>query len=1051
VANDIVQQAATLLGELGITFPQPPPLFRLAFFHDQDQVLDPLVDDIGDNETENISENRQLKAVYRTPDPANPGTFIPGNYLSWLATCAYDDLKQEKLQDMVGASLPTPHPLLYRMLRSAVLLSVHDVATRLYAKLNVLPLAARREIEIANIDPVRTLTRWELLDAQIGRALPALANTQQSVGDWLLHPPGQNRPDAKAIDELRQALQSLAGLPTARLERIFVEHLDLLTYRLDAWQMGCFARRLETIRVNSGAPPGATPDAMRNKGLYLGAFGWLEDLRPAPPLRKADLTGIPASLHDPQTGGELFEQQDNGGFIHAPSLNQAVAAAVLRSAYLTHFDQAQPEKMAINLSSTRVRTALSFLDGVRGGQELGALLGYQFERGLHDGYNDPLLNQYIPLFRKRYPLIADKITPAAGNAPIETKEARNVLDGYALAETVLLGDNPLPYPYDVQGLPANPNSSQALHIKAEVARLAASLDAIADVLLAEGVYQVTQGNFDRAGSSVKTLTEGGMPPDPEIVKTPRSGAAIQQRVSLHLPAAAPAFWPGSQTQRSLVEPALNRWLGERLPAPDKITFRAGWSGSPPAEQTVASLSLQPIDLVLITGDELSNQETELEKRLAYVIRRAQHDDSLEISFEFMSQSSGQGVYSLFELLPLLRRLRNLVTTARPLSALDYNLPSEVNTNPAANLNPQGYDLTDLNNRVQAAANRFTTALTNLAATVPLDAQQNPVLGSLHAEAVRNNLMVLSGFGLGDIVPQSAFGDTPAARQSLASQALRSLQLGQQKLANATSALSIAGQTSLPAEARVRAYRKAAQEILGSTFNLIPHFKANNPAELQAASAFRDLPAGQGLLRFRDSNPLLLDEWLHGAARVRPALANLEQILILSEIETAPAGALKPLQLPFRSDHYWVAGEYPSGPQVTFSPLGEFLSVIQYLPGGSFTPATVQSGLLVDEWSEVIPTQVETTGIAVHYNQPSSQPPQTVLLAVTPELTGSWNWAKLEGILNDTLDRTKQRAVEPGQLDHTAFGQLLPAVIAAVANRRFATISTDLIHKTSQVQ
>jgi len=106
------------------------------------------------------------------------------------------------------------------------------------------------------------------------------------------------------------------------------------------------------------------------------------------------------------------------------------------------FDPAQPEKMAINLSSARVRTALSFLDGVRGGQELGALLGYQFERGLHDGYNDPLLNQYIPLFRKRYPLIADKITPAAGNAPIETKEARNVLDGYALAETVLLGTTP---------------------------------------------------------------------------------------------------------------------------------------------------------------------------------------------------------------------------------------------------------------------------------------------------------------------------------------------------------------------------------------------------------------------------------------------------------------------------------------------------------------------------------------------------------------------------------------------------------------------------------
>jgi len=66
--------------------------------------------------------------------------------------------------------------------------------------------------------------------------------------------------------------------------------------------------------------------------------------------------------------------------------------------------------------------------------------------------------------------------------------------------------------------------------------------------------------------------------------------------------------------------------------------------------------------------------------------------------------------------------------------------------------------------------------------VPQDAQQNPVLARCMWKRWRNNLMVLSGFGLADSVPQSAFGDTPAARQNLASQALRSLQLGQQKLA-----------------------------------------------------------------------------------------------------------------------------------------------------------------------------------------------------------------------------------------------------------------------------
>jgi hypothetical protein len=59
-----------------------------------------------------------------------------------------------------------------------------------------------------------------------------------------------------------------------------------------------------------------------------------------------------------------------------------------------------------------------------------------------------------------------------------------------------------------------------------------------------------------------------------------------------------------------------------------------------------------------------------------------------------------------------------------------------------------------------------------------------------------------------------------------------------------------------------------------------------------------------------------------------------------------------------------------------------------------------------------------------------------LLAVTPEITGQWTWAKLEGILNDTLERTKQRAVEPDLLGSTAFGHLLPAVLSAVTSRRF---------------
>ena len=86
--------------------------------------------------------------------------------------------------------------------------------------------------------------------------------------------------------------------------------------------------------------------------------------------------------------------------------------------------------MAVNLSSARVR-----------GQELGALLGYQFGRGLRDGHGDRSLNQHIPAFRATYPLLADKITPDQTNSPIETKESRNVLDGCALIEAAPLGSH----------------------------------------------------------------------------------------------------------------------------------------------------------------------------------------------------------------------------------------------------------------------------------------------------------------------------------------------------------------------------------------------------------------------------------------------------------------------------------------------------------------------------------------------------------------------------------------------------------------------------------
>jgi hypothetical protein len=1042
VVDMLNERARVLANEIAIGEAVLPPIYNLSFFDRQDLIADPLVDDIAADETEKLSETKQLRSVYQIPDPITPDARLTTNYIGWLALSGYRSLKAQRFLNAAGESLPMPRPLLYRLLRASLLETLYDAAIRLYMHFHRVPRSIRREVELTNIQTSRTITRWEFMDANVSTVLPFTTQTDQTVGEFLLSEVGLNLADADVLRETLAAIRALINLPTARLERAFVEHLDLCSYRLDAWQMGCFHRRLQQLRYPRQSE-GAF--ARRTQGLYLGAFGWLENLRPNAALTPADFTLVPAALHNPAHDGALFEQTDNAGFIHTPSLNQATAAAVLRSAYLTHFDSAHPEKMAVNLSSERVRTALTFLEGVRNGQSLGTLLGYQFERGLHDRYGDPSLNQYISFFRQAYPLVADKITQDAAGEQIESKEARNVFDGYALMEAAFLREPGLPYPYGVNGLPPmfthNPTlRAHVQAIQAEVARMAETLDGIADLALAEGLYQVVQGNYDRAGAMLSAMTQGNTPPDPEVVRTPRSGTPITQRIALHLqPGSVGSTWgANARSRRADVEPGLNRWLGDMLPRPNRIRFIVRLNGGNPVEQDISLLRMQPIDLIYLIGDDVNGETTELETRIAFENRRRAQNDALDVSNEWMTPPTSAQAVSLFELLPLLRVLRQIVTNSRPLAASDFRLPSETQSDSGA-----GVDFGDLKARVESIVTAFAAAVDALRSITPLSANGQPLVQQVNAERLRTALRELALFGVPDAFPLSAFGNAPEAKQALTQQAVNILAIASRQLTSARGFMA-GDDTTLNPQDRAARYREAAQAIFGQSFNLLPRFTLTNPNDVQAGVAFRDALPDTNLMRHHRDNPLIVDEWLQGVARVQPRVAVLEMTGILSETFGAPPLASKPLQLPFRASDFWIAVEYPE----TFVPEGEFLSILQILPAPTFQANALQTGLLVDEWVEVIPSQSETTGIAFHFNQPNTEPPQTLLLAVTPEITGKWSWDKLVGILNDTLDRAQLRAVEPEHLGDTALGQLLPAILTPVASHRFATISTDLVYQTA---
>jgi hypothetical protein len=135
--------------------------------------------------------------------------------------------------------------------------------------------------------------------------------------------------------------------------------------------------------------------------------------------------------------------------------------------------------------------------------------------------------------------------------------------------------------------------------------------------------------------------------------------------------------------------------------------------------------------------------------------------------------------------------------------------------------------------------------------------------------------------------------------------------------------------------------------------------------------------------------------------------------------------LHPVQLPFRAGEDWLALEFD--PQNTANTLETERLLYTAHYADPFDAAEWQCGLLVDEWTEVVPQKEEVTGLAFHFDRPNAEPPQAWLLATPAMFTGKWEWNDLVASLNQTLDDARARAVEPDKLGQK-FAALLPAAL-----------------------
>ncbi len=913
------------------------------------------------------------------PDPtagAPPADALTARqYIGWLLEASFEQLSDEEgLPEGAGA----PASLLYLLLRHALLLAYATVAYRIQLTAGEATPDERQEPALVDIDSLGTRTPGRHPD----HGLPG-------VGDVPLHAlTAADHPQAALLDEVRASLARLRDTPADTLRRLLIEGLDLFSHRLDAWITSLATSRLGALRET------------RPAGVVLGGFGWVVNLRPAAPVTPVESTpdGEPAPL---------VRATGNAGFVHAPSLNHAATAAVMRSGYLAATGENDSHPFAIDLSSRRARLAEQLLEGVREGQALAALLGYRFERNLHEHG----LDRYIVPFRKIAPFgELNKVAVELEAAEAEVARQRNA-----------------PHP-DLVGARFRASNARTViqRLNNERGRVTNQRNAAQrDVTRIRGQLDNTDKELRRVQNIIHRL-ESSNPPRPGIAVTHRIVVLFGEE----LPTSA---WPrDAQHALAAAEPRLDRWLGHLLGDPGKVRCKASYSDAASdavlavRDMRLAELDLCALDVTYPAGE---GEDSALETLQARLHEHAMHtrpagvpdDAALALDFDRQADWSPDDA-SIVEFVTLASAVARAALDARALASGDL---AHSESTPPTNV-----DLTDLRQRAGAAAAAFADAHTHLRDLTARDDAGDPVA----PDEWRAALMRLSHLGMSEAAPAvfaAAQGDEARAAQVTGVLDLCA--------ARADRLTTIAGgfDRAAASDDEQRQHDLARLgSVFGGKFRALPRFMPVGAADLARIFARSDdLQAG---------DPLASLTWFQRVAHARAGARRLKRAFMLAE---ALGGRslldFKVGQLPSVDDERWVGlppvadRELPAGA----------LSLVAHMPT-TFAPDGALAGLVIDEWTEVVPNAGETTGVAFHFDQPGAEAPQSLLLATPPDDRERWDISLVEDILRDTLELARLRTVDARFLAReTELDQVLPALYFGL-NLAGDTVSTDFTRATS---
>jgi hypothetical protein len=516
-------------------------------------------------------------------------------------------------------------------------------------------------------------------------------------------------------------------------------------------------------------------------------------------------------------------------------------------------------------------------------------------------------------------------------------------------------------------------------------RLGDRVDAVADLVTAEGVHQLVNGNPTRSGAALDIAATGSVPDDLEVITTPTPAVDLTQRLLLLAqPEQPPAWTATSPGLAGVADPDLSAWASTVLPDPAQVrlvaqrTDPATGQPGPPLPLTADLLGLDPLSWLRVAADR-----GELSARIAR-LARSRWSAALGEAAAFGGvlahdpDPRDPTTLALSDLLAAADAARAVLATSRALAPSD--LASPAGAGPVSDDESAGQAL----DQVRAAERHVDDMLADLRAAAAAGATVDTVLDALFAAA---------GVGIAEATPTLDV-ETPSL-QTLQTQAAIAVTRLQARTAGGPFTPTAGDPQSTLDGARAR-----LSQLAGSRQPLLTSVAT-------PANPLLRTDLGVGPVRISKAEPATLRTWLHQHARVRPAAGALMSAYDLAEALGCPGHLdLRATQMPTVEPDRWAQADPAPRPGV--------LAVVAACTYPRNVPARV-TGLAVDAWVHNLPAATHATGVAFSYDKPNATAPQVILIAVAPDVRPgrqprSWDLDTLLDIVTATVTLATARAV-----------------------------------------